>query len=196
MIGAGSAIFGLGTMASILQSPHLHGAHLALVDINIRGLELMHQLAEMINQAWDAHMTIQATADRRQVLRDADFVIVSVQVGPREDVWELDWKIPLKYGVRQPYAENGGPGAFAHTARNLPLILDIAYDMEELCPNAWFFNLTNPLIRLTRAVAKYTRIKVFGLCHQLLWAYAMAGAILADRWGIHTTWLSCAHRCR
>lgn len=184
MIGAGSAIFGLGTMASILQSPHLHGAHLALVDINIRGLELMHQLAEMINQAWDAHMTIQATADRRQVLRDADFVIVSVQVGPREDVWELDWKIPLKYGVRQPYAENGGPGAFAHTARNLPLILDIAYDMEELCPSAWFFNLTNPLIRLTRAVAKYTRIKVFGLCHQLLWAYAMAGAILADRWGI------------
>lgn len=184
VIGAGSAIFGLGAMATIIRSERMRGAELALVDINEPALETMTRLAEILNAAWGAGMTIRGTTNRREVLRDADFVIVSVQVGDRETVWEMDWQIPLRYGVRQPYAENGGPGSIAHTARNMPLMLDIAYDMEELCPNAWYLNLTNPLIRLTWGVARYTSIKVLGLCHQLLWGYAMAGAVLADRWGI------------
>ncbi len=184
VIGAGSAIFGLGAMATIIRSERMRGAELALVDINEPALETMTRLAEILNEAWGAGMTIRGTTNRREVLHDADFVIVSVQVGDRETVWEMDWQIPLRYGVRQPYAENGGPGSIAHTARNMPLMLDIAYDMEELCPNAWYLNLTNPLIRLTWGVARYTSIKVLGLCHQLLWGYAMAGAVLADRWGI------------
>jgi len=184
VIGAGSAIFGLGAMATIIRSERMRGAELALVDINEPALETMTRLAEILNEAWGAGMTIRGTTNRRDVLRDADFVIVSVQVGDRETVWEMDWQIPLRYGVHQPYAENGGPGSIAHTARNMPLMLDIAYDMEELCPDAWYLNLTNPLIRLTWGVARYTSIKVLGLCHQLLWGYAMAGAVLADRWGI------------
>ncbi len=184
VIGAGSAIFGLGAMATIIRSERMRGAELALVDINEPALETMTRLAEILNEAWGADMTIRGTTNRRDVLRDADFVIVSVQVGDRETVWEMDWQIPLRYGVHQPYAENGGPGSIAHTARNMPLMLDIAYDMEELCPDAWYLNLTNPLIRLTWGVARYTSIKVLGLCHQLLWGYAMAGTVLADRWGI------------
>lgn len=184
VIGAGSAIFGLGSLATIMQHERLHGAELALVDIDEEGLETMTSLANIMNKAWDADLKISSSTNRRDVMHDADFVIVSVQVGPRETVWEQDWQIPLRHGVRQPYAENGGPGAFAHTARNLPLILDIAHDMEELCPNAWYFNLTNPLIRLTQAVNIYTNVKVLGLCHQLLWGYAMAGAVLADRFDI------------
>ena len=116
---------------------------------------------------------------------DADFVLVSIQVGQREDVWELDWRIPLKHGLRQPYAENGGPGSFAHTARNLPPIMAIARDMEDLCPTAYYLNLVNPLIRMTTAIHRHSQIKVVGLCHQLLWGYAMAGAVLADRWGLN-----------
>lgn len=184
MIGAGSAIFGLGALARILQSKRLRGSELALVDINEAGLKTMTTLAEKMNRAWDSGMTITSTVDREEVLSGADFVIVSIQVGEREKVWEMDWEIPLRHGVRQPYAENGGPGAFAHTARNLPRILDIARDVERLCPDAWYINLTNPLIRLTYAVRKYTNVKVLGLCHQLLWGYAMATAVLADRWGI------------
>jgi alpha-galactosidase len=183
IIGAGSAIFGLGALSSLMQAKALRGSELALVDINEKGLKIIRALADKMNEAWEAGMKIVSATERKDVLPGADFVIVSVQVGPREEVWELDWKIPLKHGVRQPYAENGGPGAFAHTARNLPLMLDIARDMERLCPEAWYFNLTNPLIRLTRAVSKYTKVKVFGLCHQLLWGYTMAGAVLADRWG-------------
>ena len=184
VIGAGSAIFGLGALSTIIQYPAMKGAQLALCDINAEGLAVIHKLAEMMNRAWDAELTISSSTERRDLLPDADFVLVSVQVGQREDVWELDWRIPLRHGLRQPYAENGGPGSFAHTARNLPLIMAIVRDMEELCPDAYFLNLVNPLIRLTTAVHRHSGIKVVGLCHQLLWAYAMAGAVLADRWGM------------
>jgi alpha-galactosidase len=183
-IGAGSAVFGLSNLATIIRSQRLRGAEVALVDIDEAGLKTMTALAQKMNQAWDAQMTIWGTTEREEALPGADFVVVSVQVGPREEVWELDWKIPLKHGVRQPYAENSGPGAFAHTARNAPLILAIAQDMERLCPDAWYLNFTNPMIRLTWVVQRYTRIKVVGLCHQLFWAYAMAAAVLADRWGL------------
>ena len=145
-IGAGSAVFGLSNLATIVASKRLNGSELVLVDIDEAGLHTTTTLA----------------------LPGANFVTVSVQVGQRETMWELDWKIPLKHGVRQPYAENSGPGAFAHTARNAPLILAIAQDMERYCPEAWFL----------------TKIKVVGLCHQLFWAYAMAAAVLSDRWGI------------
>ncbi len=184
VIGAGSAIFGLGALSTIIQHPAMRGAQLALCDLNAAGLRVIHQLAEIMNRAWDAELNISSSTERRDLLSDADFVLVSIQVGQREDVWESDWRIPLKRGVRQPYAENGGPGSFAHTARNLPPILAIARDMEELCPDAWYLNLVNPLMRLTSAIHSYSDIKVVGLCHQLLWGYAMAGAVLADRWGI------------
>jgi alpha-galactosidase len=183
-IGAGSAVFGLSNLATILRSERLRGSEIVLVDIDEDGLETITALAQEMNKTWNAGMKIWSTAERTEALPQADFVVVSVQVGPREEVWELDWQIPLKHGVRQPYAENSGPGAFAHTARNVPLILSIARDMEELCPDAWYLNFTNPMIRLTWAVARYTTIKVVGLCHQLYWAYAMAGAVLADRWGL------------
>jgi len=183
-IGAGSAIFGLSNLATIIRSQRLRGAEVALVDIDEAGLKTMTKLAQMMNQAWGSEMTIWGTTEREEALPGADFVVVSVQVGPREEVWELDWKIPLKHGVRQPYAENSGPGAFAHTARNAPLILAIAQDMERLCPDAWYLNFTNPMIRLTWVVERYTDIKVVGLCHQLFWTYAMAAAVLADRWGL------------
>jgi alpha-galactosidase len=183
-IGAGSAVFGLSNLATIVRSQRLRGAEIVLVDINIAGLGTMTKLAHLMNESWDAQMNIWSTVEREEALPGADFVVASVQVGPREDVWELDWQIPLRHGVRQPYAENSGPGAFAHTARNTPLILAIARDMERLCPDAWLLNFTNPMIRLTWVVQRHTKVKVVGLCHQLYWAYAMAGAVLADRWGL------------
>ncbi|MBZ0306446.1 MAG: hypothetical protein K8I82_10295 [Anaerolineae bacterium] len=184
VLGAGSAIFGLGALSTMMQSEQLRGAELALVDIDEPGLDTIVKLATMMNETWASGIQLSASTNRREVLAGADIVLVSVQVGPREEVWEMDWRIPLKHGVRQPYAENGGPGAFSHTARNLPLMLDIARDMEALCPDAWYFNLTNPLIRLTRAIHKYSKINVLGLCHQLLWGYAMAGAVLSERFHI------------
>mgnify|MGYP005838433095 CR=1 FL=1 len=183
VIGAGSAIFGLSSLATILRSERLRGADLALVDINEPNLELMTRLAETMNRAWGAEMRVSAHTDRQTALPGADFVIVLIQVGHRETVWRLDWEIPLRHGVRQPYAENSGPGAFAHTARNMPVMIDIARDMERLCPDALYMNFTNPLIRLTWGVQRYTKVKVVGLCHQLEWGYAMVGALLAEHYG-------------
>ncbi|MCA1599668.1 MAG: alpha-glucosidase/alpha-galactosidase, partial [Chloroflexi bacterium] len=148
IIGAGSASFGLNSLATLLREPALRGSALALVDHNADGLRLIHALAERMNTAWDAGLTIESDTDRRALLEGADFVVCSIEVGPREELWRRDWETTLRHGLRQPYGENGGPGGFAHAARNIPHILDIARDMERLCPTALFVNLSNPLPRL------------------------------------------------
>ncbi len=180
VIGAGSASFGLNTLGSLLRSQHLRGSHLALVDLNAQALEQMGRLAERSNREWGAGMSISTHTDHRQALSGAKFVVLSIEVPPREVFWRSDFEIPLKYGVRQPYAENGGPGGFAHAARNIGPILRITRDMEQLCPDAWLINFTNPLMRICDAVARYSQIKVVGLCHQILVGYAMVGKALGE----------------
>jgi len=184
IIGAGSAIFGLETLATLVRSPRLRGGTLALVDLNAEGLALIEALAQRLNREWGAGLTIESSTDREEVLPGAQFVIVSIEAGPREELWQRDWEIPLRFGVRQPYGENGGPGGLAHTLRQVPEILAIARDMERLCPEAWLINFSNPLPRLCLAVSRYSRIKGVGLCHQLDIAYMMAGVALADRYAI------------
>ncbi|MEJ2210501.1 MAG: hypothetical protein P8129_15890, partial [Anaerolineae bacterium] len=167
IVGAGSAIFGLGTLATLVRSERLHGGTLGLVDLNAEGLELIDRLARRLNREWDAGLTIESSTRREEVLPGSDFVIVSIEVGPREGMWRRDWEIPLEFGVRQPYGENGGPGGFAHTLRQVPEMLAIARDMERLCPDAWLINFTNPVPRLCLAVSRYSQIKTVGLCHQI-----------------------------
>jgi alpha-galactosidase len=184
ILGAGSAIFGLGTLATLVGHPRLRGGTLALVDVNAEGLALVDQLARRLNREWDAGMTIESTTERREVLPGAGFAVVSIEAGPREGLWQRDWEIPLQFGVRQPYGENGGPGGLAHTLRQVPEMLAIAHDMERLCPKAWLINFSNPLPRLCLAVSRYSGIRTVGLCHQINAAYMMAGVALAGRFGI------------
>ena len=179
-IGAGSYAFGVTTLVSLLRSPHLKGSELVLGDRNAEHLEIMRLLIEWLNEVWDGQMTITAHTSHRPALPGASYVINATEVGPREGLWEMDWQIPLKYGVRQPYAENGGPGGFAHAARNIMPILQIAWDMEEFCPDALFINFTNPMQRICAAVHRHSKIKVVGLCHQLGVGYAMVGKALKD----------------
>jgi len=185
VIGAGSASFGLSTLATLMRSPALRGSTLGLVDIDRQGLKTMTTLAARMNQEWDAQMTIESSPERADLLPGANFVILSVEAGPREQLWRQDWEIPLRHGLRQPYGENGGPGGFAHTARNTPIVLGVARDMERLCPNAWLINFTNPVPRLCLAATRYTRVKTVGLCHQIHMAHLIPFVVLAERWGIH-----------
>src|SRR5438552_647745 len=180
VIGAGSASFGLNSLATIVRSERLRGSTLALVDINAQGLDTIARLACQLNKQWPAQLQIESTTDAAEALDGAQFVIVAIEVPPREKLWRLDWQVPLKHGLRQPYGENGGPGGFAHAARNIPPVLRIARQMEERCPAAWLIVFSNPLPRLCRALTRYSRIKTVGLCHQLLRAYVMAGWVLAD----------------
>jgi alpha-galactosidase len=184
MIGAGSATFGRMALGTLLREPSLRDGTLSLVDTNATGLQLMHRLAERVNRDWQAGLTIESHADRRAALDGADFVACAIEVGPREALWRQDWEIALRHGLRQPFAEDGGPGGFFHTARNLPHILDIARDMERLCPTAPFICLSNPLPRLCRAVARHTAIRPIGLCHGIAKAFSTAGVALANQLGM------------
>ena len=180
VIGAGSASFGLNTLAALIGSPRLRGSHLALVDHNSDALAQVRALAQRLNREWDAQMTFTTHSHHADALPEAAFVILSIEVPPREKLWRSDYEITLKHGVRQPYAENGGPGGFAHAARNIGPVMEIARDMESACPDAWLINYTNPMMRICDAVARYSRIKVVGLCHQINAGYAMVGRTLAD----------------
>jgi alpha-galactosidase len=183
-IGAGSDVFGLNTLATLMRSRRLRGSQLALVDRDARALELVLQLARRLNREWDAQMAVTAHKHHADALRDAAFVILSIEVPPREVLWRSDYEIPLKYGVRQPYAENGGPGGFAHAARNIGPVMEIARDMESACPDALLINFSNPMQRICDAVARYSSLRVVGLCHQIAAGYAMVGRVLGDDLGI------------
>src|SRR5579875_1666054 len=97
IIGAGSASFGLNALATLLREPVLRGSTLALVDQNAEGLRLVRRLAKRMNQEWDTGLEIVITTDRRAVLEDADFVVCSIEVGPREELWRRDWEITLRH---------------------------------------------------------------------------------------------------
>jgi alpha-galactosidase len=184
VIGAGSASFGENTLAAIMRSKKLRGSTLALVDRNADNLKIVRSLANRLNAEWEAGFVITAHTHHREALADSDFVVNAIEVGAREGLWRSDFEIPIKYGVRQPYSENGGPGGFAHAARNIGPIMQIARDMEQACPNAWFVNFTNPMIRICDAVNRHSRIKVVGLCHQIFAGYGMVGVALAKDLGI------------
>ena len=183
VIGAGSASFGENTLAALLRAPRLKGSALRLVDRNEQSLDIVHRLARRLNEEWGAGFQLSAFRDHRPALEGAQFVVNAIEVGPREGLWRSDYEIPLKYGIRQPYAENGGPGGFAHAARNIGPILQIARDMEQACPDAWFINFTNPMVRICDAVNRYSRIQAVGLCHQIYIGYCFAGMMLAKDLG-------------
>jgi len=184
VIGAGSASFGENTLSAILRSKKLKGSILRLVDRNAESLDIIHRLANRLNREWDAGFSISAHSHHKEALDGADFVVSAIEVGPREELWKSDFEIPIKYGVRQPYAENGGPGGFAHAARNIGPVMEIVHDMEQACPDAWFINFTNPMVRICDAVNRHSKIKVVGLCHQILIGYCFVGIVLGKDLGI------------
>ena len=118
VIGAGSASFGENTLSAILRSKKLRGSTLALVDRNAGSLDIVQRLANRLNHEWHAEFIIEAHANHQDALPDSNFVVNAIEVGAREGLWQKDYEIPLKYGVRQPYAENGGPGGFARRSRS------------------------------------------------------------------------------
>jgi len=184
VIGAGSASFGENTLSAIMRSKKLCGTTLALVDRNAESLDIVQRLANRLNKDWDSGFTITRHTHHCDALDGTNFVVSAIEVGPREELWKSDFEIPIKYGVRQPYAENGGPGGFAHAARNIGPVMEIVRDMEQACPDAWFINFTNPMVRICDAINRHSKIKVVGLCHQILIGYCFVGMVLGKDLGI------------
>ena len=168
LIGAGSAVFGLGTVSDIFQSETLQGSTIPLHDINLNNLQKIKSIAEKNKQSLGVNFKIEATTDRNKALKNADFCIISIEVGNRFDLWDQDWKIPLQYGVKQIYGENGGPGGLFHSLRIAPVILNICEDIIKICPNAFVFHYSNPMQRICHTVTtKYPDLKFVGLCHEI-----------------------------
>ncbi len=182
VIGAGSASFGLTNLGAILRTAELRGSELCLVDTNAEGLDLILRLAERINAEWKCGFVIRGATDRQSVLGGADFVILSVAID-REKCWGIDHEVARKYGIMH-YAENGGPGGLMHTARNVALIMPILRDIESLCPGALVLNFTNPVPRMCIAAARFTRVRMVGICHQLAFGYFVAATVLSKHLGL------------
>ncbi|HVL23189.1 MAG TPA: hypothetical protein VM450_03845 [Thermomicrobiales bacterium] len=167
IIGAGSTEFTPGLLADLVASPHLNTAEVALVDIDPWAVETMVRLAHRLNQERGTGLTISGTTDRREALPGADFVTTTIAAGGVRG-WETDVRIPEHYGVYQTVGDSVGPGGVFRALRHVPEIVAIAKDMEELCPDAYLFNYTNPLSAIVRGVQKATSIRCAGLCHGVL----------------------------
>lgn len=164
LIGAGSAMFTQGLVADLILSPQLGPFHLGLVDIDPNALEVAVGLAKKLVEAKGADLTISGATDRRDLLPDADVVLMTVGVGGRR-AWEQDVFIPRKYGIYQPVGDSVMPGGVSRAMRMIPALVDIARDVKELCPNALFINYSNPMTANCWAIRKETGLPVIGLCH-------------------------------
>ena len=106
------------------------------------------------------------TTDQRRALDGADFVIVTISTGGFDSM-AVDLDVPARYGIRQSVGDSVGPGGINRALRNIPVLVGIGRDMEEVCPDAWLLNITNPMTTLTRSVCRETTIKTVGLCHEV-----------------------------
>jgi alpha-galactosidase len=168
LIGAGSAQFGYGTIGDILQSEVLAGSHIVLHDINPVTMGQVAANSQAFIEANGLPFTVSATTNRAEALQGADYVIISIEVGDRFELWELDWRIPQQFGIQQVYGENGGPGGLFHALRITPPILAICADVMAICPDAYVFNFSNPMSRICTTVHRaFPELKFIGLCHEI-----------------------------
>jgi alpha-galactosidase len=168
LIGAGSAQFGYGTIGDILQSKVLEGSHIVLHDINPNSLAVVAETGRAFIEEHKLPFSLSATTNRAEAFQGADFLVNSIEVGNRFDLWEQDWRIPQQYGIRQVYGENGGPGGLFHSLRIIPPILDICADAMKICPEATVFNFSNPMSRICTTVHRaFPKLKFVGLCHEI-----------------------------
>lgn len=167
LIGAGSAVFTKGLIADFIQADF--GAwEIALCDINPTILDSVSKLAVKMVEQKDADIVIRSSTDRKELLPGADFVVTTIAVGGRR-AWEQDVKIPRKYGIYQPVGDSVMPGGISRAQRMIPVMVEIARDIERYCPDAYFFNYSNPMTAIVTAVRRETNVKVIGLCHGVIY---------------------------
>ncbi len=170
LIGAGSLQYGCSSLGDIFQSKVLREADttITLLDIDSKTLDVTLNVGKNYIEKHNLPFSINATTDRKEALKDADFIVISIEVGGRFKLWEQDWRVPQQFGITQIYGENGGAGGLFHSLRIIPPILDICQDIADICPNAFIFNHSNPMSRICTTVhRKFPQLKFYGLCHEI-----------------------------
>ncbi len=164
MIGAGSLVFCKTLMSDFLATPALKGSEYRLMALTHTRLDKMRAFVQRMLRDNDIDASVTATTDRREALKDADYVVVMLQAGGVEE-FRQDYEIPLKYGVDQCIADTMGPGGIFRALRHIPALLEIARDMQELCPKAILFNYANPMAMCCWALGRVPGLQFVGLCH-------------------------------
>jgi len=170
-MGAGSTVFAKNVLGDCMCTPALCESEIALYDIDKSRLEeskiILSAINKNINNNRAKIKTYLGVENRKEALKGADFVINAIQVGGYEPSTVIDFEIPKKYGLRQTIGDTLGIGGIMRALRTIPVMEEFAKDMEEVCPNAYFFNYTNPMAMLTGYMQRYTKIKTIGLCHSV-----------------------------
>ena len=167
IIGGGSYQWGPTLMADLLLTPSFaDGGHLVLEDIDPAPLVEMEALAHRMIEHLGVPVTVSTTTDQRRSLEGADFVVVTISTGGFASM-TVDLDVPARHGIRQSVGDSVGPGGINRSLRNIPVLVGIGRDMEQICPDAWLLNITNPMTALTRSVCRETSIKTVGLCHEV-----------------------------
>lgn len=195
LVGAGSQAFGMKTMTNLIWSLDVFdGATVCLHDVDEGELKRTRGLAELANRQLaeippdeegvpHGQFKIEATTDRREAFENADFIVSSIEIN-RYPLWKEDYEVPVSLGSTQIYGENGGPGGLFHACRVIPPVVEICQDVEDVCPDAWFFNYTNPMIRVCTAIQRATpKVKFCGLCHEFLGMVNRVNQMFKDRLG-------------
>lgn len=165
-LGAGSSVFAKNVLGDCLQTECLREYEYALFDIDPVRLEESYMMLSNINRNSNGgRAKIVKYTDRKESLRGAKYVVNAIQVGGYKPCTVTDFEIPKKYGLRQTIGDTNGIGGIFRALRTIPVMLDFAKDMEEVCPNALFINYTNPMSMLTLAMGRATNIQTIGLCH-------------------------------
>ena len=169
-MGAGSTVFAKNVLGDSMMTPALEDSVIALYDIDAVRLEDSKRMLDTINRNNGSKATIETylgVENRKAALRGANYVVDAIQVGGYEPCTVTDFEIPKKYGLRQTIADTLGIGGIFRALRTIPVLFDFARDIEEVCPDAWFLNYTNPMAMLSGAMQRYTGVKTVGLCHSV-----------------------------
>ena len=170
-MGAGSTVFAKNVLGDAMLTPCLQDAEIALYDIDADRLDesylLITKLNENINENRAKISKYLGVENRKDALRGADFVVDAIQVGLYDPCTIIDFEVPKKYGLRQTIGDTLGIGGIFRALRTIVVLKEFAADMEEVCPNAWFLNYTNPMAMLAGYMQRYTKVKTVGLCHSV-----------------------------
>lgn len=169
-MGAGSTVFARNVIGDCMCSEALRDSEFALYDIDAKRLSESEAILSAINKGLGEHATLTTYCgieNRKAALKGATFVINAIQVGLYDPCTIIDFEVPKKYGLRQTIGDTLGIGGIMRALRTIPVLEDFAKDMEEVCPDAYFLNYTNPMAMLSGYMQRYTNVKTVGLCHSV-----------------------------
>lgn len=170
-MGAGSTVFVKNVLGDTLLTDALNDCEIALYDIDAHRLEESYLVVEALNKKYNADKaTIKkyfGVSERKAALKGARFVINAIQVGLYDPCTIIDFEVPKKYGLRQTIGDTLGIGGIFRGLRTIHVLKDFAADMQEVCPDAWLLNYTNPMAILSGFMQRYTNVKTVGLCHSV-----------------------------